>query len=58
MTPAYYNGSDAYNYSVKNGNISKSKVSEELGVRPVITLNKDTKIKDGDGSINNPFKVN
>ncbi len=58
MTPAYYNGSDAYNFSIINGKISKTKVNESLGIRPVITLNKDTKIKSGDGSEMSPFRIN
>ena len=58
MTPAYYNGSNAYNFSVINGKISKNIVSDELGIRPVITISKDTKIQSGDGSMNSPYMIN
>ena len=57
MTPAYFNGSDAYIFSMIKGKISKSKSSDTLGVRPVITVKKGTKIKDGDGSIEKPYVI-
>ncbi|MBR4178375.1 MAG: hypothetical protein IKR57_03395 [Bacilli bacterium] len=55
MSPAYYNASGAYNYSVNQSSLVARKVDTELGVRPVITLNKDVKIKSGDGSNINPY---
>ena len=58
MSAAYYNASGAYNYSVNKGIITASKVDSELGIRPVITLNKNTKIKNGDGSTENPYIIN
>ncbi len=57
MTPAYFNGSDAYVFSVDKNVIKETKVTTELGIRPVLTLNKDIMITSGDGSINAPFKV-
>jgi hypothetical protein len=57
MTPAYFNGSDAYNYVVNNNELTASKVNEEFGVRPVITIVKDTKIISGDGSNINPYII-
>ena len=58
MSPAYFNGSNAYSFSVSNGKINKNIVSDELGIRPVITISKDTKIQSGNGSINNPYIIN
>ncbi len=55
MTPAYYNGSDAYNFVVNNDVINESKVSNKAGVRPVITINKNVKVISGDGSIDYPY---
>lgn len=58
LSPAYYNASGAYTYSVSKNNIIARKVDSELGVRPVITLNKDVVIKSGDGSTTNPYIIN
>ena len=57
MTPDYFDGRDAYIYSIKNGNILSSKVNKEVGIRPVITVNNDIKYKSGDGSIDNPYII-
>ena len=57
MTPAYFNGNNAYVFSVNKNKIKESNVSDELGLRPVLTLNKDVKIKSGDGSSSNPFMI-
>ena len=57
MSPAYYNASGAYNYSVKKDTINATKVDTEIGIRPVITLNKNIKIKTGDGSNEDPYIV-
>ncbi len=57
MTPAYYNGSGAYNFIVENGVLKECKVNELSGVRPVITLKKSVKILNGDGSIESPFVI-
>ena len=56
MTPAYFNGSDAYIYVVDNG-IKTSKATKEYLVRPVISLNKDIILDSGDGTLENPFVV-
>jgi hypothetical protein len=58
MSPAYYNASGAYNYSINKTNAVARKVDTELSIRPVITLNKDVKIKSGDGSNDNPYFIN
>ena len=57
MTPAYFNGVDAYVFIVDKNIIKESKVSANLGVRPVITLVKNVKIKSGDGSMMSPFTI-
>lgn len=55
MSPAYYNGFNAYNFSVINGKINKNNVTDELGIRPVITISKNAIIKSGDGSVTSPY---
>lgn len=57
MTPAYFNGSYAYNYIVNKGVLSSKTVDTQLGVRPVITLNENAKILSGDGSLQSPYKI-
>ncbi len=57
MTPALYNGTTAYNFRLDVSKISGANVSTSLGVRPVITLKKDTKIISGDGSLTIPYKI-
>ena len=58
MSPAYFNGIDAYMFIVDRYFIKDSKVNQELGIRPVLTLNKDIIINGGDGSLNSPFIIN
>lgn len=58
MTPAYYNGSDAYNFVINGNTVIEDKVSNLYYVRPVITLKRHTKFISGDGSINNPYVIN
>lgn len=55
MTPAYYNGQDAYNFVMSKNKVILGKVSNLYNTRPVITIKKDTKILKGDGSISNPY---
>ncbi len=55
MTPAYYNGQDAYNFVITKDKVTTSKVSNLYNVRPVVSIKKDTKVLSGDGSINNPY---
>jgi len=57
ITPAYFNGSDAYNYVVSKKKITPAKVSYEFEIRPVISLNKNVKLESGDGSIISPYIV-
>ena len=57
MTPAYFSGSDAYMFSNIKGKPSRSKTTDSLGIRPVITIKKDTNIKSGDGSIDSPYII-
>ena len=56
MTPAYFNGSNAYIYAINN-KLNAEKVDSELGIRPVITLLKDTTYTSGDGSITSPYMI-
>ena len=58
LTPAYYNGSAAYNFLVNNNVIIESKVSTEAVVRPVITISKTVKVISGDGSMDYPYILN
>ena len=55
LSPSYYNGINAYNFIVKEGKLTVDIVNKEHGVRPVLTLNNNVKIKSGSGSYNNPF---
>ena len=57
ITPAYFNGSGAYNYIVSNNTIKSSVVTKEYGIRPVISLNKNVEILMGDGSQENPYMI-
>ena len=57
MTPAYFNGSNAYNYVVNKNKIEATKVTNEFGVRPVISLDKDVILVSGDGSSISPYIV-
>ena len=43
-------------YIEDNGAISSNSPTEQLGIRPVITL-KDTVTSDGNGTIDNPYQV-
>lgn len=57
MTPAYYNGSRACNYIISSARFNILSVDSTSGIRPVITLKKDTKVISGDGSLNTPYKI-
>lgn len=57
MTPAYFNGSDAYNFVVSKGKLITNKVNSINTIRPVIALKGNIKVVSGDGSINNPYRV-
>lgn len=59
MSPAYFNGSRAYNsYITSGGKISDGVVSTSYGIRPVITLKQDTILIGGNGSAASPYKIN
>ena len=55
MTPAYYDGINAYNFMIDNGKIIEKPVNNKAGVRPVITIKKDAIVISGVGSINDPY---
>ena len=55
MTPAYFNGQDAYNFVITKNKVIPSKVSNLYYVRPVITIKKDTKILSGNGTLDEPY---
>ena len=55
---ALYSGRDDRVFSVySSGNIGTSSPNGFAGVRPVLYLSSSVKIIDGDGSINNPYKL-
>lgn len=58
MTPAFYNGTKAYNYISNGTKLGALGVDTESGIRPVITLKKNTKLISGDGSLTTPYKIN
>lgn len=56
MTPAYYDGINAYNFAVSNnGRIIDTKVNTEYGVRPVITIKNDAIVISGSGTSIDPY---
>lgn len=55
MSSAYFSSNNAYNFIVNKDRVSVLEVNKKIGVRPVITLNKDTIILKGDGSLDNPY---
>lgn len=57
QSPAYFNGTKAYNFISKAGVISTLGVDSASGVRPVITLKKNTKLLSGDGRLTSPYKI-
>ena len=57
MSPAYFNGVNAYNFTIKDGKLSQHNVSEKHGVRPVITLKNNVRVKSGSGSTISPYVV-
>lgn len=58
MTPAYFNGSNAYNFVVSKGKLVQNNVTNLNGVRPVITVNGNSKILSGVGSLDIPYILN
>ena len=57
MTPAYFDGSNAYNYMITKNKITASKVNTDNFIRPVIALDKNILLESGDGSITSPYIV-
>ena len=57
MSPAYFNGSNAYNYVAKGSGVSTNNVSDEYGIRPVITVKSNTKYTSGDGGLETPYVI-
>lgn len=57
MTGAEYYQYNAYIFSVNNnGRLQISKVNDQLGIRPVISLDKEVTVS-GSGTINNPYTI-
>lgn len=57
MTPAYFNGTSAYNFLVNNGNEQAVTVNTTSGVRPVIALKSSVTVISGNGSLESPYKI-
>ena len=57
MTPAYFNGTSAYNFLVSNGNEKTMTVNTTSGVRPVIALKPSVTVISGNGSLESPYKI-
>lgn len=57
MTPAYFNGTVAYNYVSSAGKIQPKPVSISYGIRPVVTLKQDVNVASGNGSLNTPYRI-
>ena len=55
MTPAYFNGQDAYNFVISKNRVIPGKVSNLYNVRPVITVKRDSKVLSGKGSKKEPY---
>ena len=57
MTPAYFNGSIAYNYIFESNKLLIKPVDSSYSIRPVITLKHDVKVSSGNGSLTSPYKI-
>ena len=57
MSPAYFDGTSAYNFTVDNNNAIPATVDTVAGVRPVIALKSTATVISGDGSLNSPYKI-
>lgn len=57
MTPAYFNGTNAYNYIIKGNNLKTLSTSTSAGVRPVITIKNSVKLLGGNGSESTPYII-
>jgi len=57
MTPAYYNGTNAYNFIITSNKLSQKNVTDKYGVRPVITVKDNTSVLAGSGTVDNPYRI-
>ena len=57
MSPAYFDGTSAYNFTVDNNNAVPTTVDTVAGVRPVIALKSNVVVLSGDGSLSSPYKI-
>ena len=58
MTPYGIGNINVFTFYINsNGELTDDKVDSSYGVRPVITLKNSSKYLDGDGTINNPYKI-
>lgn len=57
MSPAYFNGTSAYNFLVDGTNENAISVNTSAGVRPVIAIKNTVKLLSGDGSLSSPYKL-
>ena len=55
MSSAYFNGQNAYVFAINGNTVVPTRVNTLLNIRPVITVDRNIKILDGDGSNNNPY---
>ena len=59
MTPATIDNEGVKNFIVdENGALATDHVSENHGIRPVISLVADTKVSTGDGTLTTPYVIN
>lgn len=57
MSPAYFNGTSAYNFLVDGTTENAISVNTSAGVRPVIAIKNTVKLLSGDGSLSSPYKL-
>lgn len=57
MSPAYFNGTSAYNFLVDGAVENAVSVNTSAGVRPVIAIKNTVKLLSGVGSLSNPYKL-
>lgn len=57
MSPAYFNGTSAYNFLVDGTTEEAVSVNTSAGVRPVIAIKNTVKLLSGVGSLSSPYKL-
>lgn len=57
MSSAYFNGQNAYVLAINSNRVIPAKVTNEYYVRPVITVNRNIKVLDGEGTIDAPYML-